>query len=229
MSWTPWHEQQLFAFCKKHYVRDYDLQLELVDHLSESIQSLMQEEKISFESALEKVHRSFGYKGFAGIVEAKQQALWKQAVTTRKKIFFSWFTPPRLAKTLGALTLIFLSLQYFPPEVHQYIFLSAIIMVISFEIIVIIDAYRRYRKFKRPLMLLRNMGQFPILFTIALQLLIHLPTWSALEDPIQYKLFTGFVVLLLGSFFLLILSFREFYLKLFQEAERLYPAAMAVE
>ena len=73
--------EELFAFCRRHYVHYYDVQLELVDHLANAIEEKMVADKnISFEAALDEVHKSFGYKGFAGVVEAKETALFNKSL-----------------------------------------------------------------------------------------------------------------------------------------------------
>lgn len=48
--------QSLFTFCEKHFVKYYDVQVELVDHLANAVELEMQTNpKYSFERALEKV------------------------------------------------------------------------------------------------------------------------------------------------------------------------------
>ena len=77
--------QSLFTFCEKHFVKYYDVQVELVDHLANAIELEMQNDpKLSFEKALEKVHQSFGVMGFAPLVAEKQVAAEKQS----KKLFW---------------------------------------------------------------------------------------------------------------------------------------------
>ena len=80
--------QSLFTFCEKHFVKYYDVQVELVDHLANAIEIEMQSDpKLSFEKALEKVHQSFGVSGFAPLVAEKQ----KQAEKQSGKLFWNLF------------------------------------------------------------------------------------------------------------------------------------------
>ena len=80
--------QSLFIFCEKHFVKYYDVQVELVDHLANAVELEMQNEpKLSFEKALEKVHLSFGVSGFAPLVAEKQ----KQAEIQSRKLFWKLF------------------------------------------------------------------------------------------------------------------------------------------
>ncbi|MEO6813648.1 MAG: hypothetical protein ABI172_06930 [Ginsengibacter sp.] len=77
--------ESLFTFCKKHFVKYYDVQVELVDHLANAIEEEMQmNPEITFEKALEKVHQSFGVMGFAPLVAEKQKFAEKQS----RKLFW---------------------------------------------------------------------------------------------------------------------------------------------
>ncbi|HVG12802.1 MAG TPA: hypothetical protein VM843_07330 [Flavisolibacter sp.] len=72
-------EQQkanLFAFVEKKFVRWYDVQCEIVEDLASRIMMEMQSDRqVTFESALEKVYKSFGIFGFAKVVQEKQVEL----------------------------------------------------------------------------------------------------------------------------------------------------------
>ena len=80
--------QSLFTFCEKHFVKYYDVQVELVDHLANAVELEMQKNsQLTFEKALEKVHQSFGVMGFAPLVTEKQ----KQAEIQSRKLFWKLF------------------------------------------------------------------------------------------------------------------------------------------
>ena len=69
----------LYGFCRKHYVRAYDVQVELVDHLTVAIEEKMEANpKLSFEKALEEVYKGFGIKGFADIVASRTAMIDKK-------------------------------------------------------------------------------------------------------------------------------------------------------
>src|SRR5690554_2779044 len=70
--------EQLFDFTRKHYVEHYDVQVELVDHLANAIETQWAENpNVSFEDALEIEFKKFGVFGFTGLVEQKQNELHK--------------------------------------------------------------------------------------------------------------------------------------------------------
>jgi hypothetical protein len=44
MLLNTWQIDYLFAFCKKHYVHHYDVQVELVDHLANAVEDEMKKD-----------------------------------------------------------------------------------------------------------------------------------------------------------------------------------------
>ncbi|HUZ57957.1 MAG TPA: hypothetical protein VMU83_04180 [Hanamia sp.] len=78
----------LFIYCEKHFVKYYEVQIELVDHLANAIETKMDaNHKLSFEKALDEVHESFGVRGFAPLVSEKQIAAEKQSGKLFWKLF----------------------------------------------------------------------------------------------------------------------------------------------
>jgi hypothetical protein len=70
--------EQLFAFCRKHSVQYYDVQVELVDHLANAIEEKMTANPaLSFEEALKMVYKGFGISGFGPVVKQKEKAVNK--------------------------------------------------------------------------------------------------------------------------------------------------------
>lgn len=120
--------ESLFTFCRKHYVYYYDVQVELVDHLANAIESEMESDpRISFEKALEKVHKSFGIMGFATVVAEKEKMVLKQG----RKLFWSTikeqFTWPEVLLFFSLSSILFsiFSLNLIP---IRWCFLSVIIV-----------------------------------------------------------------------------------------------------
>lgn len=101
--------EHLFLFVEKKMVRYYDLQVELVDHLANMIEEIVEKDpNLSFEVALKKAYTSFGLFGFAHIVQEKQSALevkykrmwwqelknqfrWPELILSITIIVTSWF------------------------------------------------------------------------------------------------------------------------------------------
>ena len=153
---------ELFAFCRRHYVQHYDVQTELVDHLANAIEEKMQQNsKLSFERALDEVYAGFGYKGFAGVVEAKMNAINKQSQRMRWFYFRSYFTWPKAALTLCLCALVIFIHSVCSAEVLKWILLVFPLIYLIVEIFIVIKYYRESRKIKRKLVLTNTLYIFP--------------------------------------------------------------------
>jgi len=91
----------LYQFTRQHYVEWYDLQTELVDHLANDIEHIMDNNKdLSFEEAKKVSFKKFGVFGFSDVIEQKQNALstyyWRLAGT----YFLQFFKVPKILLTL---------------------------------------------------------------------------------------------------------------------------------
>ena len=113
MMLTEEQIQSLFTFCEKHFVKYYDVQVELVDHLANAIEIEMRADPLlTFEKAVEKIYRSFGYGGFQPLVNEKEKMAEKQIKILFWKLFKSHFGWPKVLFFLLLLT-IFLALFSF--------------------------------------------------------------------------------------------------------------------
>jgi uncharacterized membrane protein len=95
--------QALFTFCSRHYVRYYDVQIELVDHMANAVEGMMTERpQLSFEAAVELVYISFGSKGFGPIVQEKTRVLGRRNRRELKAMAMQCFSWPTAVLTVGA-------------------------------------------------------------------------------------------------------------------------------
>ncbi len=136
---------RLYRFTREHFVEHYDLQTELVDHLSNAIEEQWRENpKISFEDALQKEFKKFGIFGFSDVVEERSKALSKKYHLLIWKHFKAFFSIPKIAVTA---TLI-VGLFYF----FKYIFfyeLMTLGMVFWFLALIAFLIYERKKMKKR--------------------------------------------------------------------------------
>ncbi|MBW0176387.1 hypothetical protein [Sediminibacterium sp.] len=89
--------QELYAYCKRKSISYYDIQVEIVDHMANAIEEKMQtNESLTFKQALELVHFSFGNLGLREIVEAKTTTMRKKYRKMRKRLFYTYFTFPKI-------------------------------------------------------------------------------------------------------------------------------------
>lgn len=71
--------EKLHEFTRKHYVEYYDVEIELVDHLANSIEKRWQKNpESSFEENLQASFKEFGVFGFMDVVEKRQVAMMKK-------------------------------------------------------------------------------------------------------------------------------------------------------
>jgi len=100
--------EYLFAFCRQHFVQYYEVQVELVDHLANAVEIEMENDsKLTFEKAIEKVHRSFGVMGFAPLVAEKQKSAEKQSGMLFWKLFKAQFKWPKVVTFFLLVALFF--------------------------------------------------------------------------------------------------------------------------
>lgn len=97
--------EYLFYFCTSNGVLYYDVQVELVDHLANAVEIEMHSVPVlTFDKAVEKVHRSFGYRGFEPLVKEKEKMAEKQIKRLFWNLFKSHFGWPKVLFFLLLLT-----------------------------------------------------------------------------------------------------------------------------
>lgn len=109
---TPEQIEELFAFCRKHFVRHYDLQIELVDHLAAAIEhQISKDDHTTFESALNNTFKNFGIYGFSKVKEQKQKALERKYRNLIIKYTFEYFRLPKLIITIACTLILFTAIR----------------------------------------------------------------------------------------------------------------------
>ena len=131
--------QRLFEFCVKHHVHHYDVQVELVDHLANAIEEKMSADpKLDFDAALASVYASFGILGFSQVVNANAESLAKKYRREKWKLFFSYFSWPKIALTTLFFVVSLLPLQFFPFKDLGWVPTIATLLVFGYEIYVFV-------------------------------------------------------------------------------------------
>ena len=209
LTLTTQQIDELFAFCRRHYVQHYDVQTELVDHIANAIEEKIQHNnRLSFERALDEVYAGFGYKGFAGVVEAKINAIDKQSRRMRWYYFWSYFTWPKAALTLCLSALAFFIHSVCSAEVLKWILLVFPLSYLIFETFLVIKYYRESKKIKRKLILTSMLYIFPgvsfMYYNITINIFhFNLKTWyrhpHLISDITYYTCALTFILLVLFS------------------------------
>lgn len=133
--------EQLFDFTKKHYVEHYDVQVELVDHLANSIEDQWKENpNVLFEEALQTEFKKFGIFGFTGLVEQKQSDLHKYYNKMLLREVLRFISIPKAIITVAMYLSIFFFLkktEYFGEIVMLSLILGSFLFysIISFRFI----------------------------------------------------------------------------------------------
>lgn len=103
----------LFVFCREHYVYHHDLQLELVDHLASAIEQKWEENpRLTYTEALWEVFGKFGIYGFSTIRKAKEKALRKKYNRLMWKCIGQFYKLPKIIMTIAMSLVIFTSFRF---------------------------------------------------------------------------------------------------------------------
>ncbi|MFD1313997.1 hypothetical protein [Namhaeicola litoreus] len=106
--------ENLYQFTRQHFVEWYDLQTELVDHLANDIEVMMENEKdLSFEKAKYLSFKKFGVFGFSDIIEKKQNSLSTHYWKLVGKYFLEYLKLPKILFTLFLIAVSFSVLKWF--------------------------------------------------------------------------------------------------------------------
>lgn len=133
MKLTQNHIEDLYKFTRKHYVYFYDVQSELVDHLANDIEQILEENlNLSFEEARDKSFKKFGIFGFMDVIEAKQKQMNKRYRKILWRFFKEWFTLPKILTTASIFLVIFFFLKL--PN-SKYILLGLLLFLAVFDLI----------------------------------------------------------------------------------------------
>jgi hypothetical protein len=146
---------ELFRFTEKKYVRWYDLQVELVDHLASKIEELMSKDnKLSFEHALQKVYAEFGIFGFAKVVQHAQQSVVKKNRMIWWRAFQKQFVLPNLIRS----ACFFIALIIASTYVHIAMIAGSILLYVSINDWLNHKKLKRLQNSEKNLLLLASIG-----------------------------------------------------------------------
>jgi len=106
---TPEEIEQLFDFCRKHYVPQYDLQIELVDHMASSVEEQWDTNPtLSFQEGLKKTFGNFGLFGFSKIKEKKEKELRRKYSRLFIQYLIDFYRWPKALLTISLTILLFI-------------------------------------------------------------------------------------------------------------------------
>jgi hypothetical protein len=134
---TPEEVERLFDFCRKHYVPEYDLQVELVDHLASSVEDQwIKNPEVPFPVALINSFDQFGVFGFSKIKERKEKELRRKYRRLFWKYTFDFYKLPKVlltfAITVFLYTLFKLVNSFYWVAITYFIFMLAFMIYYHF-------------------------------------------------------------------------------------------------
>ena len=126
---SPRQIDDLFQFCEEQDVYQYDLKLELVDHLACSIEKKWDEDhNLSYEDALWQVFDAFGNSGFSKIRKEKEKVLRKKYRHLQWQYIGEFFKLPKIILT-ASIAFFFFTVLRFTTNNYQ---ISIIFMAATF-------------------------------------------------------------------------------------------------
>lgn len=154
---SPRQVEDLFTFCREHYVHHYDLQLELVDHLASGIEQLWEENpRLTYTEALWNVFGKFGIYGFAKVRKAKEKALRKKYLRQQWQYIGEFYKLPKIILTIA------MSLALF--TVFRLIENNGILLFTLFASMSILALYQMFFRFPKKYLLKLVPGMSFLLF-----------------------------------------------------------------
>jgi len=109
---TPTQIQTIFDFTEKKYIKYYDVQIELVDHIADKIEALrVDDPNLSFDRALHMVYKSFGVFGFTKVQNEKSIELQRYWMRHLWSYIKSYFKLPKIVLTIVLSLCIYLYMK----------------------------------------------------------------------------------------------------------------------
>lgn len=221
--------ESLYTFCRRHYVQYYDVQVELVDHLSEAIEEKMKmNPKLSFEQALDSVYAGFGIKGFADIVATQMEMVSKKVRKQKWRLFFSYYTVPKITMTVCIYAALLLVGKLLTQDYYRGFFLFALgISLFIFEIVYTLKLNKLFKQQKKEMIFTNERLSGILSSGFILQIFFSTRAFHLISPKhvnfIQYAI----VSLILLIIFISILAHRDFIKELYNNAIKQYPKAFA--
>ena len=129
---SPEEIEELFAFCCKRNVKEYEIQAELVDHLASSIEAqLEQNTSLSFYEALGITYSKFGANGFKEIVKIKRKMFRRKYNILFLKFLATFFQLPRIILTIFLTISLYSVLCYFDESQPKFEFIGALAVFLN--------------------------------------------------------------------------------------------------
>jgi len=195
---------RLFAFCTKHYVPEYDLQIELVDHLASGIEDQWNgNPDLPFQVALNKTFDQFGIFGFSKIKSQKEKELRRRYRKLFWELTLEFYKLPKIILTIALIALLFTTYRL----INNFFWVTISLMVLALIFIIVYKYWYYPKTYKvevtKPLLLFTylNSRQTELSFLFQIPLLII--QWNKV---LQYNFLNHKIIALISAFCIVTLA-----------------------
>lgn len=175
---------RLFDFCRKHYVPEYDLQIELVDHLASAIEDQWKiNPNIPFPVARINSFEQFGIFGFSKIKEQKEKGLRRKYRSLLLKFTLEFYRLPKVLLTF-ALTILLYAIFRLVNDIIWItwpIFVLAIAFFIYYRFWLFPRCYEIKTANEKPFMLLNYLKNKQVEASVIFQIPLNIANFSNLS------------------------------------------------
>lgn len=206
----------LFTSVSRRHVKDYDVQLELVDHLASRVEELLTDNpSMMFEVAVGTAYADFGNMSFMGFAQNKKALALKSGRERWFKTLLGLFRWPELLLVSGIVIVTYvmysvLRWQYF--VLSNYALVSASLVYLSSK------ANNRF-----PLAsMMFSSRVLGTIITVSLFMQILVPKFET-----WFTAHPAFPICLYSTGWIFLLAFGKVHLKMIKELKTQYPHAFA--
>jgi cytochrome bd-type quinol oxidase subunit 2 len=148
MSLSKSEIEYLQEFVENHYIEWYDLQIELVDHLANEVESLMKKNKnLTFKEAVNKAFSKFGPMGFMQIAENKTVSIQKTYLRNILQEFKHLFLSHKIMGVIFSVGLLYQFIMWFPNK--TWIVFFVYLLILSIPLYNLLKIFIKIRKKKK--------------------------------------------------------------------------------
>ncbi|MFT4203419.1 MAG: hypothetical protein QM610_05845 [Chitinophagaceae bacterium] len=131
--------QHIDNFCEQWGVNYYDVKVELVDHISTTIENLMiKKPELTFDDAFLESKRAFGEFGFEQIIREKEKAISRNGRKQQLQYLLGFFTLPKILLTVAYISVCCAMIKFLPENVTKNIAIT--LMIPSFFLAIFIPS-----------------------------------------------------------------------------------------
>lgn len=235
MKLTQEQINYLYSFCSEQGIDHYDVQIEMVDHFTEWIETTWEKQPhANFMNLIAQAKEAFPQQELKEIVRQKEKLLKKELVRHYKEEFISFFTFPKIALSI-LLLVIFYSIPWNSnKDISQYVgnTFRFFLLYVAFYTLVMNNniIMKNKSEIKHPLLLYDNYKWLVNIFLIFLGLLtIYLIISIFFLSPKTDNIYLIYLIkTIMPLFAITLISYIHVSVRVNKKIRELYPTAFVV-